>query len=290
MDIGERIKMLRTQQGLTLEEVGTRVGVGKSTVRKWESGQIANMRRDKIALLAKALNVTPTYLMGWKEESDPDTVYVADDSLKPLYENIKKYRKQAGLTQEELAKKAGYTDRSSIAKIESGHVDLTQSKIRQFAEIFGVTPSALMGLDAEKEARPALPDAIPYTPMPLVRVAGAVRCGPGGLAIEEDLGYERADVPSPKDYIYLRATGDSMAPQICEGDLALVHLQPDVESGELAVVVIDGEEGMLKRVIKREGALILQSFNAAVEPRIVVGEALNDVAIVGKVVQTVRKW
>ena len=47
---------------------------------------------------------------------------------------------------------------------------------------------------------------------------------------------------------------------------------------------------MLKRVIKREGALILQSFNAAVEPRIVVGEALNDVAIVGKVVQTVRKW
>ena len=81
-----------------------------------------------------------------------------------------------------------------------------------------------------------------------------------------------------------------MAPQICEGDLALVHLQPDVESGELAVVVIDGEEGMLKRVIKREGALILQSFNASVEPRIVVGEALNDVMIVGKVVQTVRKW
>ena len=210
MDIGDRIKMLRTQQGLTLEEVGNRVGVGKSTVRKWECGQIANMRRDKIALLADALGVSAAYLMGWKEEAAP--------------------------------------------------------------------------------ACPTLPDAIPYTPAPLVRVAGAVRCGPGGLAIEEDLGYERADVPNAKDYIYLRATGDSMAPQICEGDLALVHLQPDVESGELAVVVIDGEEGMLKRVIKREGALILQSFNAAVEPRIVVGEALNDVAIVGKVVQTVRKW
>lgn len=59
---------------------------------------------------------------------------------------------------------------------------------------------------------------------------------------------------------------------------------------DLAVVVIDGEEGMLKRVLKREGTLILQSFNASVEPRIVVGEALNDVMIVGKVVQTVRKW
>lgn len=68
MDIGEKIKALRTEQGLTLEAVGDRVGVGKSTVRKWENGQIANMRRDKIALLAKALNVTPGYLMGWEDE------------------------------------------------------------------------------------------------------------------------------------------------------------------------------------------------------------------------------
>lgn len=95
----------------------------------------------------------------------------------------------------------------------------------------------------------------------------------------------------------MRRTTSTCAPQAtawprrsARGDLALVHLQPDVESGELAVVVIDGEEGMLKRVLKREGTLILQSFNASVEPRIVVGEALNDVMIVGKVVQTVRKW
>lgn len=67
MDFGEKMKLLRKQQGLTLEEVGARVGVGKSTVRKWESGQIANMRRDKIALVAKALGTTPGYLMGWED-------------------------------------------------------------------------------------------------------------------------------------------------------------------------------------------------------------------------------
>ena len=70
MEIADRIKMLRKQQGLTLEEVGNRVGVGKSTVRKWESGQIANMRRDKIALLAAALGVSPSTLMGWDENED----------------------------------------------------------------------------------------------------------------------------------------------------------------------------------------------------------------------------
>ena len=57
MEIGEKIKFLRMRQGMTLEELGLKVGVGKSTVRKWETGQIANMRRDKIASLADALNV-----------------------------------------------------------------------------------------------------------------------------------------------------------------------------------------------------------------------------------------
>ena len=67
-NMAQRIKDLRTAKGLTLEQVADVVGVGKSTVRKWETGMIANMRRDKIAALAKALGTTPAYLMGWKEE------------------------------------------------------------------------------------------------------------------------------------------------------------------------------------------------------------------------------
>lgn len=68
-----------------------------------------------------------------------------------LYENIKIYRKAAKLTQEELAKRTGYTDRSSIARIEKGEIDLPQSKIKQFAEALGTTPGHLMGWDAEPE-------------------------------------------------------------------------------------------------------------------------------------------
>ena len=66
--MAQRIKELRQSRGLTLEQVADVVGVGKSTVRKWETGMIANMRRDKIASLAKALGTTPEYLMGWTEE------------------------------------------------------------------------------------------------------------------------------------------------------------------------------------------------------------------------------
>ena len=67
--MAKRIKNLRQEKGLTLEQVADVVGVGKSTVRKWETGMIANMRRDKIADLAKALGTTPAYLMGWEEET-----------------------------------------------------------------------------------------------------------------------------------------------------------------------------------------------------------------------------
>ena len=67
MTMGEQIKQLRLERNMTLEELGNKVGVGKSTVRKWENGMIANMRRDKIAKLASALDVSPAYLMGWEQ-------------------------------------------------------------------------------------------------------------------------------------------------------------------------------------------------------------------------------
>ncbi len=69
-DMSQKIYNLRKEQNKTLEDVAAIVGVGKSTVRKWETGMIANMRRDKIAKLAKALNTTPAYLMGWTEEEE----------------------------------------------------------------------------------------------------------------------------------------------------------------------------------------------------------------------------
>lgn len=72
-----------------------------------------------------------------------------------LYSNIKELRKQNSWSQEELAKRMGYTDRSMIAKIESGVVDLAESKIMAFAKVFDVSPWALMGLDVPME--PAAP-------------------------------------------------------------------------------------------------------------------------------------
>ena len=71
-EMSTKIYQLRKAQNKTLEDIAKIVGVGKSTVRKWETGMIANMRRDKIAKLAEALNTTPAYLMGWIDSDLPE--------------------------------------------------------------------------------------------------------------------------------------------------------------------------------------------------------------------------
>ena len=68
MEIGKRIKSLRLSKNLTLEEIGAYVGVSKTTIQRWESGEIRNMRRDKIARLAEVLGTTPGELIGWEPE------------------------------------------------------------------------------------------------------------------------------------------------------------------------------------------------------------------------------
>lgn len=68
MNMGDKIKFHREKNNMTLEELGNKVGVSKSTILKWETGSIANMKRDKIAKVASALNVSPGYLMGWSDD------------------------------------------------------------------------------------------------------------------------------------------------------------------------------------------------------------------------------
>ena len=89
MEFNDKIYHLRKRHNLTLEDVAKVVGVSKSTVKKWETGAIANMRRDKIALLAKALHTTPGYLMGWEDDivADIETYPIAT-TKRPLVGTI----------------------------------------------------------------------------------------------------------------------------------------------------------------------------------------------------------
>lgn len=75
MELNEKIKHLREKGNMTLEELAQKVGVSASTILRYETGNIKNLRRDKIKNLADALNTTPAYLMGWEDEEKENEIY-----------------------------------------------------------------------------------------------------------------------------------------------------------------------------------------------------------------------
>lgn len=72
MTIAKTLKNLRTNKGMTLDEVSTRLGIAKQTIFKYENGIVTNIPSDKIEKLATIYNVTPCYIMGWEKENDND--------------------------------------------------------------------------------------------------------------------------------------------------------------------------------------------------------------------------
>lgn len=92
MKVNELIANRRKELGLTLEEVAEKVGVSKSTVKKWESGYIKNMRRDNMVLLADALHISPLDLLGPDEDpkpADDNRGYYVDPEVAALAEELR---------------------------------------------------------------------------------------------------------------------------------------------------------------------------------------------------------
>lgn len=87
-EMSQKIRDLRAKYNLSLDQVANQIGVGKSTVRRWEVGITKNMRRDKIAKLAEVLHTTPAYLMGWTDSPDPEPELSPPLTLTADEENI----------------------------------------------------------------------------------------------------------------------------------------------------------------------------------------------------------
>ena len=86
-ELKDLIKDRRVKIGKTMEQIGLEVGVSKATVQRWESGEIKDMRRDKLVTLARALNTTPAYLMGWDTEGKTlDQIAQEDAAILDAYQ------------------------------------------------------------------------------------------------------------------------------------------------------------------------------------------------------------
>ena len=197
-----------------------------------------------------------------------------------LSEKLKQLRKECKLTQGELAAELNVTQQA-IAKWESGRALPEPETISRIAGFFGVTTDYLLDMT----------DAITTRgPISSVRIIGTVRAGYNAFALEEDLGSALAEVKDAEGYRYLVVKGDSMAPYIREGDLALVRLQFELKNGDVGVVIYGEGEATLKKYYSSDGAVTLVPFNDAYETLTLRGRELERLIIFGKVVQTSTKW
>ena len=197
-------------------------------------------------------------------------------------DRLKELRKAAGLSQAQLSARVGVSQQA-VGKWENGKSSPDPDTLTALAKLLGVSTDDLLG----KAPVPSF--SLPYaqTGIPVV---GTVRAGYGALAYEEDYGTELASVKDPSSYFYLAVKGDSMEPRIRAGDLALVHKQPTLDSGDLGVLIYGEGEGTLKRYLVRGSSVVLQPFNPDYEELVLSGEELEHLHVVGKVVKTVSQW
>lgn len=192
MTTGNRMKNRRKELGLPADAVAAALGVSVATVYRYENGEIEKVPGSVLEPLAKVLNTTPAYLMGWDEPEQP----------KPLPSNI--------------------------------------------------------------------------TPLPAMKewqVLGATACGkPLHRELLDETILAPADI---KADIVFRCVGDSMInARIFDGDAVFIHLQPEVENGQIAVVRV-GDEYTLKRVYVFDDYVELRAENPTVKPIILRGPELD---------------
>lgn len=202
-------------------------------------------------------------------------------------DNIKALRTQHGMTQLELGRIAGVSDKA-VSSWESGLSIPRMGAIEKMASYFHVPKSII--IDGTNSADTTIPPG--FLPLPETEslpLVGRIACGTPILAEENVEGY--VDVPkSARATFVLLCQGDSMAPRIQDGDFVYVRKQSTVENGELAAVRI-GTEATLKRVYyspDRPDQLFLQAENPAYPPMIYSGQELEDIAIEGKIVGIYR--
>ncbi len=206
-----------------------------------------------------------------------------------LGEKIRKLRKENGWRQDQLAdilnKEFGLKiDRVMISKWETGYQTPVLYTISCLAKVFDVSIDFLNGDGIVKHNKKGI----------TIPVLGYVRAGIPIEAVEDILDYEEIsmDMASKGEHFALSIKGDSMEPRITEGDVVIVRKQDIVENGELAVVLVNGNDATVKKFYMNENGVTLISTNPSYEPFYYSKEQVEKlpVQIIGKVVELRAKF
>ena len=195
--------------------------------------------------------------------------------------NIKNLRKSENLNQSDFAKLLNVTQ-ATVSRWESNDMIPDTDILHQVADHFGCTIDFILGRGGAIKKGVKIP------------VLGKVQAGLPIEAIEDILDYEEIteELAATGEFFALQIKGESMEPRIKEGDVVIVRKQPDVESGDIAIVLVNGDEATVKKILKFKDGIKLIPLNPAFEPFYYTNKEIASlpVTILGKVVELRGKF
>ena len=198
---------------------------------------------------------------------------------------MKERRLQLNKTLEEVGSVVGVS-KATIQRYEKGAItNIPSDKIEKIAKALSTTPAFLMGWEDKSNRLKGV----------RIPILGRVVAGIPLEAITDIEGYEEIipKMASLGEYFALKIKGHSMEPKLMEGDIVIVRKQEDVDSGDTAIVLVNGDEATVKQIKKTEAGIMLIGFNVEVyQPHFYSNEQIEalPVRIIGKVVESRHKW
>ena len=206
------------------------------------------------------------------------------------YDILKKRREELGISFQELSDKTGFS-KSVLQRYEKGTTKkIPIDRIEIIAKALNIDPFSLYTFDqATDELEKSVNSKITKIP-----VLGTVRAGIPIEAVENIIDYEEIseDMARQGEFFALQIKGDSMEPKISEGDVVIVRKQSDVDSGNIAIVLVNGEEATIKKIQKFDGGINLIPSNPSYDVRTYTNDQIESlpVQILGKVVELRAKF
>ena len=197
--------------------------------------------------------------------------------------------REKNITPKELSEKTGIP-KSSISQYMSGYAKPKQDRIYLISKALDINPTWLLGYDVNINIEKQTEDIGIKIP-----ILGTVIAGIPVTAVEDIIGYEEISKKMARcgDYFALEIKGDSMEPKMSKGDIVIVKQQNTVENGQIAIVLVNGDEATVKKVRFRDHGIELIAFNSYVyEPHFYSAKEIEElpVKIIGRVVELRAKF
>ena len=207
---------------------------------------------------------------------------MAEDEYKRIFsKNLRKYMSLNNKTQVDLINDLGF-NKSAVSTWCNGTRLPRMDKVDALTKYFGIRRSDLIEDKSESKIKPAT-----------IPVLGSVPAGIPIEAIQDIIDYEEIDAATAAkgEYFALQVKGSSMEPRIREGDIVIVRKQDDVESGEIAIVMVNGDNATIKRLLKYEDGIRLMPTNPAYEPLYFTNDEILEKPgkVIGKVIENRQK-